>query len=72
MLLKYDGIHVTKEDKDTLKGVKYLSVSIKSMAFALYESQNKQNMNERKIVLLRPDIACMPIQNHDPRNPRLG
>ena len=51
VLLKYDGIHATKEDKNTLKGGKYLSDSIISMAFALYESQNKQIIIERKIAI---------------------
>ena len=35
VILKYDEISVTKEDKDTLKGGKYLSDSIISIAFAL-------------------------------------
>ena len=59
MLLTYDGINVTKEDKDILLGGKYLSDSIISIAFALYESQNKQKMSERNIVLVRPEIACL-------------
>ena len=42
VLLKYDGINITKEDKDTLKQGEFLSDNIISFAFALYESKNEE------------------------------
>ena len=41
VLLTYDGISITKKDKDTLKEGEFLSDSIISFAFALYESKKK-------------------------------
>ena len=50
---------MTKEDKDTLKGGKYLSDFIISVAFALYEIKDKQKICKSDIVLVRPEIACL-------------
>merc|ERR1711915_324629 len=44
VLLKYDGINITKEDKDTLKQGEFLSDNIISFAFALYESKNEEKI----------------------------
>merc|ERR1712240_874138 len=38
VILKYDGISITKEDKDTLRQGEFLSDNIISLAFALCES----------------------------------
>ena len=42
VILKYDEISVTKEDKDTLKQGEFLSDNIISLALALCESENKE------------------------------
>ena len=64
VLLTYDGISITKKDKDTLKEGEFLSDSIISFAFALYESKNKEKMCNNDIILVRPEIAYM-LKNSD-------
>ena len=64
VLLTYDGINITKKDKDTLKEGEFLSDSIISFAFALYESKNKEKMCNSDIILVRPEIAHM-LKNSD-------
>ena len=59
VLLKYDGINITKEDKDTLKEGEFLSDTILSFAFAVYESKNKEKLCNSDIILVRPEIAHM-------------
>ena len=64
VLLTYDGISITKKDKDTLKEGEFISDSIISFTSALYESNNKQKMCNSGIVLVRPMIAHM-LKNSD-------
>ena len=52
VVLLCDEIQVTKEDKDTLKEWEYLPDSVISIAFALYERQNKQKISDRNIVVV--------------------
>merc|ERR1712240_211158 len=64
VLLKYDGINITKEDKDTLKQGEFLSDNIISFAFALYESKNEEKMCNNGNVLVRPEMAHL-LKNVD-------
>merc|ERR1712240_530061 len=64
MGLEYDGINITKEDKDTLKQGEFLSDNIISFAFALYESKNEEKMCNNGIILVRPAMAHL-LKNAD-------
>ena len=64
VILKYDGISITKKDKDTLRQGEFLSDNIISLAFALCESENKEEMCNKGIVLVRPEMAHL-LKNAD-------
>merc|ERR1711951_118718 len=64
VILKYDGINITKKDKDTLRQGEFLSDTIISLGFALCESENKEEMCNKNIVLVRPEMAHL-LKNAD-------
>jgi len=64
VILEYDGINITKEDKDTLKQGEFLSDNIISFSFAVHESKYKEKMCNKGIVLVRPDMAHL-LKNAD-------
>merc|ERR1711962_1008890 len=64
VILRYDGISITKEDKDTLRQGEFLSDNLISLAFALCKSENKEEMCNKGIVLVRPEMAHL-LKNAD-------
>ena len=58
-VLIYDGIDITEADKDSLKENQYVVDNIISFAIANYYIKNKQKIDDKNIVLVRPPQAMM-------------
>ena len=58
-MLTFNGGMLTKEDVDSLRDGKCLTDAIISFAFAQFGKEKRKELEENKILLVRPEVAMI-------------